>query len=219
MRNKIIHTKQIARKNGEKYYLSDVPCKNGHYQKYTKNSLCVECARDRSMTVGYKPPRCTDHRKRYQFSYDQKNPAKYLLHGAKCRAKKKNIECSITEADIVIPDRCPIVPWIKLGKVRGNQSHDTPTVDRIDNTKGYIPGNVRVVSWFANKLKGDMSLAEIEELACSLYAYVNKVPLDGFSPETSYRGCGYLLQQRRSPYNSQTGRSVEGFLPAARGVH
>ena len=40
----------------------------------------------------------------------------------------------------------------------------TPTIDRIDNNKGYIPGNVAVISWRANALKKDASTEEVEKL-------------------------------------------------------
>ena len=35
-----------------------------------------------------------------------------------------------------------------------------PSIDRIDNTKGYVPGNVIVMSHRANKLKGDATKEE-----------------------------------------------------------
>jgi hypothetical protein len=62
-----------------------------------------------------------------------------------------------------IPEYCPIFPWIKLNYKAGNISRlpDAPSLDRIDNSKGYIPGNVRIISWRANKLKGEAENREL----------------------------------------------------------
>jgi hypothetical protein len=40
-----------------------------------------------------------------------------------------------------------------------------PTLDRWDNAKGYVPGNVFVISWRANRIKWDCSLVELEAVA------------------------------------------------------
>lgn len=82
-----------------------------------------------------------------------------MWKNAKRRAKDKGIDFSIKEEDIVITDVCPVlgIPLI-VGVVRNDNS---PTLDRIDNTKGYIVGNIRVISWRANRIKGDATSKEI----------------------------------------------------------
>uniref|UniRef100_A0AB74UMJ1 Uncharacterized protein n=1 Tax=Caulobacter phage BL57 TaxID=3348355 RepID=A0AB74UMJ1_9VIRU len=43
--------------------------------------------------------------------------------------------------------------------------HDhSPSLDRIDNALGYVPGNVVVVSWKANRLKNSGSLQDLKAL-------------------------------------------------------
>ena len=37
--------------------------------------------------------------------------------------------------------------------------------DRVDNTKGYIPGNVLVISWRANRIKNDGTAQEHRQIA------------------------------------------------------
>lgn len=39
-----------------------------------------------------------------------------------------------------------------------------PSVDRIDNTKGYHPGNVQIVTWFYNNMKRDHPQELIDDL-------------------------------------------------------
>jgi hypothetical protein len=89
------------------------------------------------------------------------------LASAKHRAKAKGIEFSLDPSDITIPDRCPVL-GIKIafgGESRKAIPENAPSIDRIDNRFGYIKGNVIVISWRANRLKGDASLAEMQQLA------------------------------------------------------
>ena len=68
--------------------------------------------------------------------------------------------CTITVADIVIPAVCPILGIPLVMRSGGKPRADAPTLDRIDNSQGYIPGNVRVISARANRLKSDMTYDE-----------------------------------------------------------
>lgn len=93
------------------------------------------------------------------------HPQKYLRWAAKNRAKRDNIEFNIDPEDIIIPEYCPVLN-LKLLSVR--QTHKTrelsPSIDRIDASKGYIKGNIRVISFKANRHKGDMSIEDIQRL-------------------------------------------------------
>jgi len=92
-----------------------------------------------------------------------------MLNGAKSRAKIKHLPFDITLADIVIPTHCPIlgIPLISQAKRMGPNS---PTLDRIVPSKGYVQGNVQVISQRANVMKNDASLAELKMFA----AYVQR---------------------------------------------
>ena len=91
----------------------------------------------------------------------QAHPEMCMYVGARNSAQKQGREFSIDLDDIVIPEFCPVFPHIKLSKLGGKRSDSTPSVDRIDNTKGYVKGNVRVISWRANQLKSNASPLEI----------------------------------------------------------
>ena len=99
--------------------------------------------------------------------YEQ--PERYLYESARCRSIKKKIEFSIDVEDIVIPDVCPIL-GIKLFASDGKATDNSPSLDRIDNAKGYVKGNVHVISNKANRLKGDAILDDIERL----YTWMSK---------------------------------------------
>lgn len=45
-----------------------------------------------------------------------------------------------------------------------------PSLDRTDNRKGYVRGNVRVISFRANQIKNDASADELRALAEYVHA-------------------------------------------------
>lgn len=92
------------------------------------------------------------------------NYGKYLLKTSKARAKKSGIEHSITIEDIVIPTYCPILLLPLQPSTGGSASPNSPSLDRVDNSLGYVPGNVRVISHRANSNKGSMTIEEIERM-------------------------------------------------------
>jgi hypothetical protein len=88
---------------------------------------------------------------------------KVLYWVAKNRAKNKGIEFSISIEDIVIPAKCPVLD-IPLYASRGKAGPNSPSLDRIDNTRGYIPGNVCVISYRANLLKNNSTIGEMTQV-------------------------------------------------------
>lgn len=94
-------------------------------------------------------------------AYTQKsrkvNPARALYNAAKARAKKYGIVFSLDFADVVMPDRCPVL-GIAFGQNTGRGMGafaDSPSLDRIIPNLGYVPGNVQVVSRLANTMKSN----------------------------------------------------------------
>jgi len=89
-----------------------------------------------------------------------------ILARLKQGAKRRNIPFSLTKADI--PDdfeNCPVFPWIKLVYAVGQgASLGSVSIDRILNDRGYESGNIEIMSYRANTLKGDASLEELVAL-------------------------------------------------------
>lgn len=77
------------------------------------------------------------------------------------RANKSGLECSISVEDIVIPKVCPVL-GIPLVWATGKQTNNSPSIDRVDNSKGYTKDNIRVISMRANRLKSNMTIDEAE---------------------------------------------------------
>jgi hypothetical protein len=95
--------------------------------------------------------------------WKKKNPKQAMLSGCKCSAQKKGVVFSLTIEDIIIPEVCPV---LGIPLIFGNKRTDnTPSVDRIDNDKGYTADNIVIVSWRANILKRDATVEELEKIA------------------------------------------------------
>jgi hypothetical protein len=91
------------------------------------------------------------------------SPSLYLWRRAKERARVKGLAFSIEVQDVVVPARCPVL-GCALSRGEGKFCPTSPTLDRIDSTKGYVKGNVVVVSWRANRLKSDATLDELRAI-------------------------------------------------------
>lgn len=81
------------------------------------------------------------------------NQEKRLLASCKSNAKRKGVDFSLSVDDIIIPKKCKFL-GIELtnifdeGRVDSNAS-----IDRIDSSRGYIAGNIQVISDLANRMK------------------------------------------------------------------
>lgn len=63
-----------------------------------------------------------------------------------------------------MPKFCPILK-IQLCYTNTKPLDNSPSLDRIDSTKGYIPNNVHIISWRANRIKSNATPEELKMLA------------------------------------------------------
>ena len=96
-----------------------------------------------------------------------------MLNRSKSRAKQKGFEHNIELNDIKIPDNCPLLE-IPLIKGKKSVQENSPTLDRIDSSKGYIKGNVWVISYKANTIKSNATPEELLRIATNLADFVAK---------------------------------------------
>ncbi len=91
------------------------------------------------------------------------DPRKIMWLKAKARAKQKNIPFSISIDDIPVVTHCP---WfgVELKVHRGAPQNDSYSLDRICPEKGYVPGNVQVLSKRANFVKTHASESDVLRL-------------------------------------------------------
>jgi hypothetical protein len=90
-----------------------------------------------------------------------------LFARIKKKCQRTGRECTITASDIIVPEYCP-VDGSKLDRFGGRFAANLPSPDRIDSSKGYVLGNVRVISWRMNNLKNDATLPEMEAVVADL---------------------------------------------------
>ena len=102
------------------------------------------------------------------------DPEYYLWKQSKHRALESGLEFSIAVNDIIIPKCCPY--FGKPLEVRNKEW--APSLDRIHNDQGYIPGNVRVISYKANKMKNNASVSELLAFAKGVIAVHSKEVID-----------------------------------------
>tara|TARA_R110000822_G_scaffold25816_3_gene77983 strand:+ start:868 stop:1335 length:468 start_codon:yes stop_codon:yes gene_type:complete len=96
---------------------------------------------------------------KYYRDNNHKYAKTHMVYDAKTRAKKKNMDFNLLKKDIHFPEICPVLN-IKL--VHGREDwQNSPTIDRIDNTKGYLINNCIVVSCLANTIKNSATPKQI----------------------------------------------------------
>lgn len=101
-----------------------------------------------------------------RYAIRHSDPEKYLWEHARQRAKKLGVAFDLEITDIVIPATCPAL-GITLGweNERASRNKSSPSLDRMDPKKGYVRGNVYVISNRANHIKNNASFSELEGIA------------------------------------------------------
>lgn len=79
------------------------------------------------------------------------------------RALKSGVKFTILLQDIEIVETCPVlgISFTWGGKV----TDSTVTFDKIDPDKGYVPGNVVLMSNLANRIKSNATVEQIQKVA------------------------------------------------------
>lgn len=119
--------------------------KNGGKEKVLENSRTIKSRK---------------YQKTYRDNIKNNHYERLLLKSCKDRAKRNGLDFNLELCDIIIPALCPV---LKKELVVGDIWWK-PTVDRIDSSKGYIKGNIQVLSMRANFIKTNATPEEIRML-------------------------------------------------------
>lgn len=137
--------------------------------------------------------RCIDcgPRRRYQREWARRHrhgmsieqQARAMCNAARSRAKRFDLEFDLTPEWVqkrLETKHCEAtgIPFRFRGKEKlkvGYKSRDarTPTIDRIDNSKGYTRDNCQVVVWIYNLAKGSYSHKTVVKFARALLNHIN----------------------------------------------
>lgn len=96
-------------------------------------------------------------------AHQHRNPRKQLLKRAQYRSKQKDLAFDLSLEDIPeIPTYCPVL-GIKMNINKGSGLHPSSvSLNRLDPSKGYIKGNIEIISQRANHLLSNATTEELE---------------------------------------------------------
>lgn len=100
--------------------------------------------------------------RRYLRERRRTRPEVELLRRARDRAGRAGFAFDLSQPP-VMPKCCPVFGVVLTPG--GHRRSTSPSLDRIDPDRGYVTGNVRVISDKANRLKGNRTLEELRALS------------------------------------------------------
>ncbi len=96
---------------------------------------------------------------------DIKSKEYIVWYRSKENAKIRNKEFNIEVEDVIIPEFCPYFGFRLETNIKHFNNPNYYTIDRIDSSKGYIKGNVQVISRLANTMKNSATEDELIKFA------------------------------------------------------
>jgi hypothetical protein len=137
---------------------------------------CKKCDKERQ-SKRYKENK--EQTSKYAIEYREKNKnnlkwrMKGLLNASRQRAAIKGRENTLTKEFLISiypkDGKCPIFGF-DLEWNRAGFRETSPSIDRIDSSKGYTEDNVQIISWKANRIKSYATIEELEMIVNYLKA-------------------------------------------------
>jgi hypothetical protein len=139
-------------------------------KKSGRFSRCKKCVKEyydipknRIKKLEYqKSPRQKENHRIYYNKQRIQKPWMQMYYKSKQRAKREKWEFNLTPDYIesIFNNTCPVFGYKYCFSNKCIQ-YNSPSLDRIDNSKGYVIGNVQVISMKANTMKNKASPDEL----------------------------------------------------------
>lgn len=175
--------------------------KCGASPRASSSSYCKSCkaayerSRSAKTRVYNRLPHVRARMREYMRDYVQtrEGVATHLRNKAQQRAKKSGVPFAITRNDVLLllaDDTCPVsgrrFDYVKDGSRREN----APSLDQIVSGVGYVPGNVRVVTWHVNAALSIYGTAALVALAQDIIGQLAAKTREGKVQRSSREGVG-----------------------------
>jgi hypothetical protein len=89
------------------------------------------------------------------------NPQYLIWYRAKSNAERRKLEFNLELEDIIIPQKCPYLNIEITTNFNDLKEPNYFSIDRIDSTKGYVKGNVQIISLLANTMKNNATMEQL----------------------------------------------------------
>lgn len=164
-----------------------------HKSKITKDRLhchCKICKKEYDklyrqgdkVQKAQKSKKYRDRKAEYRRYILNVEPRKMLWIAAKARSKKQNLPFDIELSDIIIPEYCPILD-IKIERKEygkgGSFQPNSPSLDKIIPSLGYVKGNIMVISMKANIMKCNATIEELLKFSQNMIKLIKKEKYGG----------------------------------------
>lgn len=88
-------------------------------------------------------------------------PQRRMWYKTKISSGKRKLEFNLSIDDIIIPTHCPYLGVELLTHPDQSNSPNYFSIDRIDSTKGYVRGNIQIISLLANTMKNNATINQL----------------------------------------------------------
>lgn len=155
-----------------------ITCKNcGQTHTYTKNGKGrkrMHCSAQCAADYRDKQPSTKAARLRRLKAYNKLYPERQWMAATKSSAKKRGVDFTLNEewfSSRLNKGVCELTGLpIKsnAGSFTKARNFYSPSIDRVDNSVGYIPSNVRMVAWGVNLGKNKFADKDLEAMSLAL---------------------------------------------------
>lgn len=170
-------TEFYANKRGKFGKLNKCKSCSSAYSKAWRNGYSPRAVAARNAYLSLSEERKCELRSRENKNRNARRrnkPVQSMLARARKRARSLGREFTIGPIDVAIGTICPVL-GIPMRTTYGTMPEPcSPSLDRIDSSRGYIPGNVCVISYRANTVKGNATIAELEAILAYMKANLPK---------------------------------------------